>query len=364
MKRTCLITILATTVVLMISSCSREERFFYVRFDGQETHTVFNITVDKNTKTRTKTSTKTDVDSKTTYNTAQTSAYIDSEIAFGVVGIDGESNSVLVDNQPVFEINGVRTADFVTSASSCGLMNVSAFYPYVKDVSYHKEDGSYVISFTPDDINKGPLASNVATMRCDQEFETVNLKFHHISNSVGFKVCDITVDEQLKGLMHVRKVVLHGMPTEGLFVCDGDNSHWIPQAKAKDLVIYEGNEFVEYGEENALYLTQNGLSDNTDECSRYYVIPEELRDRKHYVEVIFDVDSFEYDGTHYRGLTGQSQSIPLSGIIPDDFFELGLQYTFVLGMNLGTVYRPIEFTASVEDYELLYNGRILDYDNE
>jgi hypothetical protein len=362
MKQTAIISILVTAVTVMISSCSREDRF-NVAIDSQETHTVFNISVAKNTKTKTKSS-RAGGDSKTSYDTDKTHAYIDSNIAFGVVGIDSKSYDVLVDNQPVHEINGVRTANLVTSCHSSGTMNVSAFYPYVTDVDYHKEDGSYVISFKPNDIEKGPLASNAVEMRCDQEYETVNLKFHHISNSIGFKVCDITSDEQLKGLMYVRKVVLHGMPTEGLFVCAGDDSHWIPQSKRNNMVVYEGNDFVEYGEENALFLAKDRLSYNNDDCSRFYVIPEELKEGKHYVEVIFDVDSFDYDGTHYRGLTGMSQIIPLSGIIPDDFFELGLQYTFVLGMNLGTVYRPIEFTASVEDYELLYNGRVLDYDNE
>ena len=94
------------------------------------------------------------------------------------------------------------------------------------------------------------------------------------------------------------------------------------------------------------------------------MVPEELKEGKHYVEVIFDVKSFDYDGTHYRGVTGKSQIIPLSGVIPGDMMELGLQYTFVLGMNICTVYRPIEFAATVENWEAKFNGHIMDYDNE
>jgi hypothetical protein len=154
------------------------------------------------------------------------------------------------------------------------------------------------------------------------------------------------------------------MPTEGMFVPNGDKSHWVPNAKHKEIVVYEGDDLVECDEENAQFIAADRLSGNNEDCSRHYVIPELLKEGKHYVELIFDVESFYYDGTHYRGLTDKSQIIPLSGVIPDDFFEMGLQYTFVLGMNLGSVYRPIEFTASVEEYELKYNGRILDFDNE
>lgn len=338
----------------------------------QQTHTIFNISVARNTKTKTKSDTKTtksgfksgsDTKNISEYITEKGHAYLDAETAFGLVGIDNETVDVLVDNLPVYEKDGVRTADLVTSSSSSGLMNVTAFYPYVNSVSYHK-DGSYAISFTPNDIKKGPLASNAVDMRCDQVFETVNLKFHHISNSVGFKVCDITDDEQLKGLMHVRKVILHGMPTEGLYVVDGDNSHWVPNAKRQNIDIYEGNNLVNCGVANASFMTGNSLSDSRDDCRHIYVVPEELTNGKHYVEVIFDIDPFDYEGTHYRGAKGQSQIIQLSGVIPDDMMELGLQYTFVLGMNIYTVYRPIEFSANVEDWEVKFNGRILDFDNE
>ena len=212
--------------------------------------------------------------------------------------------------------------------------------------------------------NQDPLASNAVDMRCDQNYETVSLQFHHISNSIGFKVCDITDDEQLKGLMHVRKVVLHGMPAEGLFVVDGDDSRWVPNAKRQDIVFYEGDNLVGSGIENADFLADGTLSGKREDCNYIYVVPEDLKDGKHYVEVIFDVDPFEYDGTMYRGAKGKTQIIPLSGILPDDTWELGLQYTFVLGLNIYTVYRPIEFAASVDDWDVHFNGRVLEYDNE
>ncbi|MBR5707337.1 MAG: hypothetical protein IKX55_07205 [Bacteroidaceae bacterium] len=365
MKRTPIISILAVSTALLISSCSREERFTVVSY-GQETQTIFNISVAKNTKTKSEAkSTRSESCTKniSDYTSEKPDAYLASDIAFGLVGVDNRNMEVLVDNQPVYEKDGVRTANVVTSSFSSGSMKVSAFYPHVSSVSYHK-DGSYAISFTPNDIKKGPLASNAVDMRCDQDFETVSLQFHHISNSVGFMVCDITDDDQLKGLMHVRKVIIHGMPAEGLYVVDGKNSHWVPNAKRQDIVIYEGNDLVKCGIENASFLAGASLSDNRENCEHHYVVPEEFKEGKHYVEVFFDVDEFDYEGTHYRGAKGKSQIIELSGVIPDDMMELGLQYTFVLGMNIYTVYRPIEFTANLNDYEVKFNGYVLDYDNE
>lgn len=360
-----LIVAIVAVAAIMVSSCAREDRFSRITYGGQEIYTVFNVSIAQNTKTKTKTktTTKSDADSKTSYETEKKNASFLPDVAFGLVGVDKESLGVVIDNKPVYEHNGVRTANIIADVGEDTVMSVSAFYPYVNNVSYHK-DGSYAISFTPADLQKGPLSSNSVDMRCDQDFETVSIRFHHISNSIGFRVCDITDDEQLRGLMHIRKIVLHGLPTEGMYVVDGEYSHWVPNAKHEPIVYYEGDDLVDYGEENALFVTQDHLSAANADCNRHYLVPEELKAGKHYVEVIFDVDPFDYDGTHYRGATGKKQTIPLSGVIPFDTFELGLQYTFTLGINLGTVYRPIEFSASVEEWEMRFKARVLDYDNE
>lgn len=374
MKRTCITSVLVALAALaMCSSCTEEDRF-NTKYMPLETHTIFNISVVKNTRTKSAVETSAVAtracavdtkayidDSKTSYDAESNRAFIDANTAFGVVGLDVESKDVLIDAQPVKEVNGVRSANLVTSVNSCGSMSVSAFYPFVNSVSY-REDGSYSVTFAPNDIKKGALTSGTVGMRCDQGFETVNLKFHHITNSIGFKVCDITGDEQLRGLMHIRKVVLHGMPTEGMFVCDGSDSYWVPNAKRQDIVFFEGDGCLEYGEERARFVGANAITDIKEDCNRSYVVPELLTE-KVCVEVFFDVDPFDYDGTHYRGATECSEIIPLSGVVPDDKMEMGLQYTFVLGVNLESVYRTIEFSASIDDWEK-YNGRILDFDNE
>ena len=373
MKRTCITSVLVALAAMVMGSCSEEDRY-NTKYMPQETHTIFNVSVAKNTRSKSAVETAAvatracavdtksyNDDSKTSYNAENNHAFIDANTAFGLVGLDVESKDVLIDAQPVKEVNGVRSANLVTSVNSCGSMRVSAFYPFVNSVSY-REDGSYSVTFAPNDIKKGALTSGTVGMRCDQDFETVNLKFHHITNSIGFKVCDITGDEQLRGLMHIRKVVLHGMPTEGMFVCDGSDSYWVPNARRQDIVFFEGDGCLEYGEERARFVGTNAITDIKEDCNRSYVVPELLTDKVS-VEVFFDVDPFDYDGTHYRGAQECSEIIPLSGVVPDDKLEMGLQYTFVLGVNLESVYRTIEFSASIDDWEK-YNGRILDFDNE
>ena len=136
MKRTVITTVFAAIAAIAVSSCSRDERYLPVNY-GQETHAIFNITVAKNTKTRTLTKASVAADSKTSYDTDKTHGYIDSNIAFGLIGLSEESKEIVVDNLAVFERNGARTADLLTSDLSGGPMSVSAFYPYVKEVSRH-----------------------------------------------------------------------------------------------------------------------------------------------------------------------------------------------------------------------------------
>lgn len=355
MKRTAIITIYVLAVSLLSISCANEE-ILNTNNGTLDTHTIFNITVMHNTRTK-------GVPTKFAYDAEMINSSLDSDVALSLVGSDKEKGTVLVDNIPVFEKNGVRMADIHTSIFSSGYMVANAFYPYVSSVSY-REDGSCAVSFTPNDIQRGPLASQEVIIRNDQEFETVNLKFHHIANNLGFKICDITGDDELKGLIHIRKVVLHGMPTEGLYVCNGDDWQWVPNARRQKIVIFEGDEYLKVGAENALYLGNDKLTENNSECNRNFVVPEELTEGKHYLEVVFDVDPFDYDGSHYGAIANRTNIIPLSGVIPDNMFELGLQYTFTVGINLNTVYKAVQFSATVQDWEENYDSRVLDFDNE
>lgn len=360
MKRIVMTSAFVALAAMITASCSREDRFSEVYY-GPETHAIFNISVFSNTRTK-----GIDPDSRASYDVVKTDGHIDSDIPLGLVGVSSQSNGVVIDDIPVYERNGARMADLSISNLEGGAsMNVSAFYPYVSAVS-HNQDGSYVILFTPNDIKKGPLASEAVEMSCKENFETVNLKFHHIANSIGFKVCDITDEEDLRGLIHIRKVVLHGLATEGLFVLNGEKSYWMmPQGKVRrGMVFFDGDAKVQYGADNASFIGENTLSDSKSGCNRVYVVPEVLMAKEHFVEILFDVDAFDYDGDLYPASAGISQIVPLSGVIPDDMFEMGLQYTFTLGLNLSSIYRPIEFSASVNDWSEKVNCQILDFDNE
>ena len=95
MKLTDITSILIATAALLFSSCVQEDRYSVVSYD-QETKTIFNITVTRNTKTKshaegTKANiTGNDNDTKTVsdYSIDVTHANMDSKIAFGLVGID------------------------------------------------------------------------------------------------------------------------------------------------------------------------------------------------------------------------------------------------------------------------------------
>lgn len=353
MIRTVITSIIVAAIAMICSSCSRDDRFLPV-YRGQETHAVFYISVAKNTKSGAET--------QTTYYTENEYGSIDSDQPIGILGLSNTCG-VVIDDMPVYEKDGVRTASLLLPNHTEQSIGLTAFYPYVRDVSYYK-DGSYVISFTPDDIAKGPLATDAVTVMCDDESEAVNLEFHHIANSIGFRVCDITREEGLKGHIHIRKVVLHGMSVEGLFVTDGENSKWMTQGKRSALVFFDGNSRVECGKGNAMYIAGSTLSESKEECKRFYVVPEELEEGKHFVEVVIDVDGFDYGGVHYPAMAGKSLNIPLWNVIPENTFEIGLQYTFTFGINLAQVFDKIEFSASVDDWTKNFTSRILDYDNE
>ena len=53
MKLTGITSVIIATTALLLSSCAREDRFNVVSYD-QETKTIFNISVARNTKTKTK----------------------------------------------------------------------------------------------------------------------------------------------------------------------------------------------------------------------------------------------------------------------------------------------------------------------
>ena len=60
---------------------------------------------------------------------------------------------------------------------------------------------------------------------------------------------------------------------------------------------------------------------------------------------------FEIGGFHYSPLENQVARYMLYGLLPDNVFVYGRQYTFHIGIDLSSVYREISFSASVSDWE-------------
>ena len=72
---------------------------------------------------------------------------------------------------------------------------------------------------------------------------------------------------------------------------------------------------------------------------------------KQTVEIVYDVEGFSVEGFPYPPLEGLTSRYSLYGLLPDNVFVYGKQYTFHLGIDLGKIYKEIVFSASVSDWE-------------
>ena len=79
--------------------------------------------------------------------------------------------------------------------------------------------------------------------------------------------------------------------------------------------------------------------------------PDEIEIGKQCVEVIYDVDGFTHNGFYYEPLKEQVARYMLYGLLPDNVFAYGKQYTFHLGLDLSRVYHEITFAPSVGEWE-------------
>ena len=72
---------------------------------------------------------------------------------------------------------------------------------------------------------------------------------------------------------------------------------------------------------------------------------------RQYVEVVFDVEGFELNGFYYQPLENQSFRYMIYGLLPDNVFVYGRQYTFHIGLDLSSIYTEITFAPSVSGWE-------------
>ena len=287
----------------------------------------------------------------------ETEAKLDPNKPFGLVGVNADNYSLLIDNMPVHERGGSRSLDFESRAwSGDTRILMSAYYPYVDDVQMMDNNHSYIIPYKNEDREAGPLISQTVEKRISY-MDVVPLVFRHITNEICFAVSDITENDSLKGHIRLRKLIAHNIATEGYFIdtIGTGNGVWKHQSMHKDILVYEGDSQVGIGTENELYVGKDVLVSRFGQSNRFYSIPEEIRMGKQFIEVVFDVEPFTCDGVRYSGLKNEVQKFPIYGVLPNNEYEYGKQYIFHLGLNLGTLYQEIQFSATVADWENSYS---------
>lgn len=290
---------------------------------------------------------------KGSYEESDNAYTLDPSIPFGLVGVDLNSGSLLVDN---YNVMGSGTNGYSTFLDN-GLweqpapISFSAYYPYTRDIRYADGYRSFIIPYSAQQTEAGPLVSKTVQRAVDQ-MNMIPLAFQHITNNIGFKICDATEDSNLQGLIHLRKITATQVAKAGIFENDIALSRgvWYRQGYYTNVVVFEGNAKVGVGSEGELYVAKDTLVTNKAESYRYYSIPDEIRMGKQTVEVEYDIDGFTLNGYYYPPREGMTARFCLYGVLPNDTFEYGKQYTFHLGLDLGTVYQAITFAPTIGDW--------------
>ena len=219
----------------------------------------------------------------------------------------------------------------------------SAYYPYVKDISFEDSGHrAYSIPFQSTETEAGPLVSRTVETSIRQ-LNTLPLTFSHITNDIGFRVCDVTAERQMQGHIRLRKLVAHQVASAGVYLND--------IVLDREVTVFEGNAPVGVGSSNERFVGSDALVEKMADSHRFYAIPDRIVMGKQYIEAVFDVDGFTLNGETYGPLEGQVFRYPVYGILPGNTMAPGKQYTFHLGMDLASIYREISFTAGIGDWE-------------
>ena len=280
-------------------------------------------------------------------------ATMNDESPFGLVATDAESGNLLVDNKMVYGNGSNYSAYFDHDMwGNARRINFSAYYPYVGSLAYGTQDQSYSIPYSVKETEAGPLVSKTA-QKAVELLSMIPLEFQHITNDIGFKICDVTPMEELQGLIHLRRLTVANVASAGTFVQDiaGSKGVWKRQGYYRKVVVFDGDAKVGVGSENEKFVGSSTLEDSMAASHRYYSVPDEIEIGKQYVEVVFDVEGFEHGGFHYPPLTEQVFKYMLYGLLPNNEFAYGKQYTFHIGLDLSSIYKQITFAPSVGDWE-------------
>ena len=288
------------------------------------------------------------------YDEGSLPATLDPNIPFGLVGVDPEHHKLVIDNATVYQdASGHYHGSFDNYLwDSANKISFSAYYPHVGNLDYGEDLTTYSIPYTATETEAGPLISKTAQKAIDQ-LNMVPLVFQHITNDIGYKICDVTPNEALQGLIHLRKLTATYVACAGVFINDMDkgNGTWQRQGYYRNIVVFEGDAKVGVGSKNEKFVGFDTLEDRMMNSHRYYSIPDEILVGKQCVEVVFDVDGFTYEGFYYAPLENQVAKYMLYGLLPNNEFIYGRQYTFHIGLDLSSVYHTITFAPSVGDWE-------------
>ena len=282
-------------------------------------------------------------------------ATMDADTPFGLVGIDYENNTLVLDNLSVHS-NGESYSTFFESFTWDKIKDnnifFSAYYPYVHDVTYEDDLSTYTIPYTVEETDAGPLVSKTVEMAVAQ-LNMIPLEFQHITNDIGFCICDVTPMPELQGLIHLRKLVAHKVASAGVFINDVALSRgiWHRQGYYRNVVVFEGDAKVGVGSENETFVGYNTLESRLADSHRFYSIPDEIVMGRQYVEVVFDVEGFTLNGFNYPPLERQVLRYMIYGVLPDNVYVYGRQYTFHIGLDLSSIYSEITFSPSVSGWE-------------
>lgn len=284
-------------------------------------------------------------------------ATMDKSIPFGLVGIDYEHNALVLDNTSI-RSDGREYSTFLGSMlwgnTNTETVTFSAYYPYVESLTYEDDYKRYSIPFTVESTNAGPLVSKTVETAVSQ-LNSIPLEFQHITNDIGYCICDVTPDEGLQGLVHLRKMTAYNVASAGVFVNElsrwAVRGSWKWQGYYRDIVVFEGDAVVGVGSQNEKFVGFSTLEDRLADSHRYYSIPDDIEMGKQFVEVVFDVDGFYVGGYYYKPIEGAVMRYSLYGLLPDNVFEYGRQYTFHVGIDLSSIYKQITFAPSVAGWE-------------
>ncbi len=282
-------------------------------------------------------------------------ANLDAARSFGLIGIDYDHHNLVIDNAQV-NSDGSNYSTFMDklywNEVGVELLSFSAYYPYVNYIDYDDDLVTYSIPYSAQETDAGPLVSKTVEMAV-QQLNIIPLEFQHITNDIGYCICDVTPKEELQGLIHLRKLTAYNVASAGVFVNDVTLSRgiWHRQGYYRNVVIFDGDAHVGVGTENEKFVGFDTLEDHLVNSHRYYSIPDDIVVGKQYVEAVFDVDGFTHNGVYYSPLQEQVAKYMLYGLLENNVFEYGRQYTFHIGLDLSSVYHEITFAPSVADWQ-------------